>query len=824
MEQKYCFGCMQHVDDPEQVCPYCGFDPAGYEIDPHQLQPGTILHDRYMVGKVIGEGGFGITYVGRDTLLDMKVAVKEFYMNGFVNRNNTVSMLVQASVGTNAELFEKNKEKFIDEARVLARFADEDGIVGIRDFFEENNTAYMIMDFLEGQTLRAYLEKNGKMMPDDVIRIMRPVMNSLQNVHEQNVIHRDISPDNIMMLKNGRVKLLDFGAAREISKTDIRSLSVILKPGYAPEEQYRSKGMQGPWTDVYALCATMYRCIAGVTPDEAMERMFNDNLAPLSDVSACTPSVSSVIMKGLSVRQEGRYRSVRELQQDLERALCDPAFRAAAAETNGKRMPNGDVTIYAGGDAVTQSSRTEAARQTVQTQGTQIPSQTHVTATRPQNTVSQTQGSKTGTGMNPSKTISQVGGSVTYVDPVQTGSSEKTDGGTGGQTVKKKKKKWWLIPVIAVPVLLILIVGIIVVGSLAGKSGKGIPPTMDEYQFELNGVKYRVPLLYADLEKEGWEFEDPSVAMKELTPGGSETLVNLINGYGRIKASFYNPTESTLPLREAEIDLIYVHSVGLNDNYLNEERNTFSCVTNTENTFLTLGQTVKKDLKAYKKYAEVKGNAYVFEQDSQHRIEVDFTGDTVTTVILKNREADFIASEILQSAPEYDAQALLMELPVAVSDTRDGSNAVLTCGVQVKELVNEAGWTIEKAPEYLGSRMEGEVFLRLNTTTTAVVKAYNPFDNPLVTGECIVTGINTTLYVETQEPLWYVGINGTVYDAWNDTAVKDLKMLGFEETDSGVFTGDTGAKVTVYLNDDASITGVALDAKTSTQQFFDSLN
>ena len=819
MEQKYCFGCMQHVEDPGQVCPYCGFDPAGYEIDPHQLQPGTILHDRYMVGKVIGEGGFGITYVGRDTLLDMKVAVKEFYMNGFVNRNNTVSMLVQASVGTNAELFEKNKEKFIDEARVLARFADEDGIVGIRDFFEENNTAYMIMDFLEGQTLRSYLEKNGKIPTDDVIRIMRPVMNSLQNVHDNNVIHRDISPDNIMMLKNGRVKLLDFGAAREISKTDIRSLSVILKQGYAPEEQYRSKGNQGPWTDVYALCATMYRCIAGVTPDESMERMFKDNLESLCDVSACAPSVSSVIMKGLAVRQEDRYRSVRELQQDLERAIRDPAFRAVGVNENEKKSGNSDATIYVGGDAVTRPPATETIKPnaTVQTQGTQIPAQTHVTAQR-------TQGGTTGTAAKTGQTISQINKTVTYVDPENTGSFGKDAGNGVDRTVKKKKKKWWLIPVIAVPALLFLIIGIVVIGSLAGKSGGGVPETLDEYQFELNGVKYSVPLLYADLEKAGWEFADASVAEKELQPGKSETIVELINGYGKIQVDFYNPTESTIPLREAEIDGIHVYRSALNDNYLNEERNSFSCITDAEKPFLTLGQTVKKDLKAYKKDAYAKGSEYIFGQDSEHKIVVSFTQNTVTGVYLKNREADFIASEILQEAPEYDAQALLMEFPVAISDTKDGSNAVLACGVQVKELVNEAGWTIEKAPEYLGSRMEGEVYLRLNTTTTAVVTAYNPFDDPLVTGECIVTGINTVLDVETQEPLWYVGVNGTVYDTWDDTAAKDLKLLGFEETGSGEYTDDAGGKVTVHMDGGAKITGVVLDAKESTQQFFDSMD
>ncbi len=326
MENDYCYGCMTHTENGDHSCGKCGYDPVSYVVAPHHLPPGTVLHERYLLGKVLGEGGFGITYVGRDTLLDMKVAVKEFYMNGYVNRNNTVSHEVLASVGTGADLFTQNKAKFIEEARVLARFSNEVGIVGIRDFFEENGTAYMIMDFIEGTTLRTYLERKGKMPMRDVIMIMEPVMHALQHVHEQNVIHRDISPDNIMITPEKQIKLLDFGAAREISKNDAKSLSVILKPGYAPEEQYRSRGQQGTWTDVYALSATMYRCISGITPDDAMERMFEDKVKPLHQICACTPAVSSVIMKGLSVRKDGRYQSIRELRKDLERALDDPNF------------------------------------------------------------------------------------------------------------------------------------------------------------------------------------------------------------------------------------------------------------------------------------------------------------------------------------------------------------------------------------------------------------------------------------------------------------------------------------------------------------------
>lgn len=324
MEQNLCLGCMEYMEPEVEYCG-CGYKPDEYEPEPHHLRPGTMLRERYQVGRVMGEGGFGITYVGRDTVLDLKVAVKEFYMSGYVNRNNTYSTLVRASVGSHTELFERNREKFLTEARVLAKFANEEGIVGIRDFFEENNTAYIVMNFLTGETLRDYLKEHRKISWEKTIQIMNPVINSLGTVHNHKVIHRDISPDNIMLTNDGKVKLLDFGAAREVSQTDIKSLSVILKPGYAPEEQYRSKGQQGPWTDIYALCATMYCCISGVVPDDSMERMFEDKLKPLCEVEpACSVAISNVIAHGMAVRQKDRYQSIEELRKDLDKALANP--------------------------------------------------------------------------------------------------------------------------------------------------------------------------------------------------------------------------------------------------------------------------------------------------------------------------------------------------------------------------------------------------------------------------------------------------------------------------------------------------------------------
>ena len=331
-KQLYCYKCMSPISSVDDACS-CGFVSSSYSAEPHQLQAGSMLRDRYYIGKVLGEGGFGITYVGCDTVLNLKVAIKEFYMSGYVNRNNTISASVAASQGNAEELFAKNRQKFLGEARVLAKFANELGIVGIRDFFEENNTAYIVMDFLEGETLREYLKKTRKMPWRDTIQTITPILNSLKHVHDENIIHRDISPDNIMITSDGKVKLLDFGAAREVSESDVKSLSVILKPGYAPEEQYRSKGKQGPWTDIYALCATMYVCITGTLPEESMDRLFEDTLKAPSELEpSCDPALDAVILKGMAVRSADRYQNIEDLQKALDAVLNGEAPVVAPAQ------------------------------------------------------------------------------------------------------------------------------------------------------------------------------------------------------------------------------------------------------------------------------------------------------------------------------------------------------------------------------------------------------------------------------------------------------------------------------------------------------------
>ncbi|MCM1155994.1 MAG: protein kinase [Roseburia sp.] len=316
--EKLCMGCMKELKQPG-VCPHCGYRADSAGAEGHYLRPYTILNGKYLVGRVLGEGGFGITYIGYDLNLEMPVAIKEFYPNGYVTRESGVTSMVSAYQGANLEAVSKWKNNFIREARTLAKCSHLSGIVGVKDFFEENGTAYIVMEYLDGMNLKSYVKANGgKVEITSLLRSLEPVMASLSKVHEYGLIHRDISPDNIMLLPGGAMKLLDFGAARDYASEDEKSLSVMLKPGYAPEEQYRTKGKQGPWSDVYAFAATIYKCVTGVTPPESMERMRQDELKRPSELGIfMNPQMENALLKGMEVYAEKRYQSMAEFMNAL---------------------------------------------------------------------------------------------------------------------------------------------------------------------------------------------------------------------------------------------------------------------------------------------------------------------------------------------------------------------------------------------------------------------------------------------------------------------------------------------------------------------------
>ena len=313
---QYCFHCMKPLGI-SSICSHCGHSNSELKnTPPYHLVPGSVLHDKYLVGRVLGEGGFGITYMGLNTILSKRVAIKEFYPNGAANRTNSISKNVIVSTGK--ELFFQNGvERFLQEAKNVAMFSEEEGVVDILDYFQENSTAYIVMEYLEGETLQSFVNTKGPMNSQEVISRLIPVIKSLAVMHKEGIIHRDISPDNIMYTRHGKMKLMDFGSARYFTNEE-RAMSIIVKQGYAPVEQYSSKSKQGPFTDVYALCATIYACITGKVPEYSLDRVSNDTLVPPSKLGfSILPHHEAALMHGLKVNAKERTQNMDALYQEF---------------------------------------------------------------------------------------------------------------------------------------------------------------------------------------------------------------------------------------------------------------------------------------------------------------------------------------------------------------------------------------------------------------------------------------------------------------------------------------------------------------------------
>ncbi|MBY6263300.1 serine/threonine protein kinase [Azospirillum sp. 412522] len=302
-------------------CRSCGF-PAKSDNRPGvHLVPGTLLHGRYRAGRVLGQGGFGATYLGWDDRLRVKVAIKEYYPANLIARTPNAAAVSPFS-DEHAETFAAGLEKFLEEARTLARLRDVREIVGVQDFFEENGTAYLVMELLEGRTMKKYLaDSGGRIDVKRTLSVVMPIAKALQAIHDQGLIHRDISPDNIFLTNGGDRKLLDFGAARQTARPGA-GLTVILKPGYAPPEQYSNEGRQGPWSDVYALCATIYLALTGRTPPDATARFMNDKVPKPSELGVVlAPGFEKVLLSGLAMRWQDRPQSMKDLLRAMTNAL-----------------------------------------------------------------------------------------------------------------------------------------------------------------------------------------------------------------------------------------------------------------------------------------------------------------------------------------------------------------------------------------------------------------------------------------------------------------------------------------------------------------------
>ncbi len=334
-----CLGCMEVFEDTYgDVCPHCGYNQVAPREKPFHLEPGSDLENgKYTIGKAIGSGGFAITYIAWDNVLTKKIAIKEYFPGAIANRTANSTKVMPYDDEDKIYQYEMGINSFVEEALNLVQLDEKSGIVHAFDSFIANNTAYIVMDYIPGKTLKEIQkEVNGPIPYTQVAEWIVPVLKSLDEVHKKGVIHRDIAPDNIMVNENA-AKLIDFGAARNcFSETK----SIQLKRGYAPEEQYTEHGNQGPWTDTYAIAATMYHLITGKLPQESTKRREKDTLLPPSQIGIeIAPDFEAALMQALSLDIEKRFRSAGALaeafkiEKEEEPIIDDPVTPQISKKT-----------------------------------------------------------------------------------------------------------------------------------------------------------------------------------------------------------------------------------------------------------------------------------------------------------------------------------------------------------------------------------------------------------------------------------------------------------------------------------------------------------
>lgn len=315
MEQNLCYNCFHTMDEQTAVCPLCGHDPAADQDKyPLALPPGTILIGQYILGHVLGQGGFGITYVAQDHKSKGLVAIKEFFPDTLSSR--TAKYAVTAYSGEREDNFQYGKKCFLDEAKTLAEFMEHPNVVHVIQYFEENGTAYFVMEYIHGTTLQEHITaEGGKISWQKAVDLLLPIMDALGAVHAKGIVHRDVTPDNIVITDDGCVKLLDFGAARYTLGNKSHSLDIVLKHGFAPKEQYTRRGRQGPYTDIYSLAATLYYITTGRMLPDSIDRMEEDDLILPSSLGVdIPPKAEDALVKALSVRHEDRYQNMQEFK------------------------------------------------------------------------------------------------------------------------------------------------------------------------------------------------------------------------------------------------------------------------------------------------------------------------------------------------------------------------------------------------------------------------------------------------------------------------------------------------------------------------------
>ena len=317
MASELCMNCFS-VKGQYEVCPFCGYVEGTKPKQPHYLTPGTILANHFIVGNAIGFGGFGITYKCFDTTLGVVVAVKEFYPAGLVNRAPGECSVGLLS-GDKQNQYQAQLKRFLMEAQSIAQFGKAKDIVNVYDFFEANNTAYIIMEYVDGVLLKDYLERQGRMEPEVALNVIHPIIEAVKKIHAKGIIHRDISPDNIFISDERNVKIFDFGAAQLNDSSEGMAGEKIIKVGYSAPEQYRDKSKQGFFTDIYSVGAILYQMVTGIKPMEATEREFKDSLKSPAELGVdIEPNIDRAIMEAMAVRPELRFQSIQQFEDALE--------------------------------------------------------------------------------------------------------------------------------------------------------------------------------------------------------------------------------------------------------------------------------------------------------------------------------------------------------------------------------------------------------------------------------------------------------------------------------------------------------------------------
>ncbi len=315
-----CYNCFKEYDEELEFCPYCGQNFEELPSDEYLLSPGTLLLDRYLIGKAVGSGGFGNVYKAWDKKLETIVAVKEYYPQSIVNRIPGTAEVVLVS-GKNRKEFKYGKSRLLQEARNIAKFSSHKNIVNVFEFFETNNTSYMVMEYLHGMPLNKYLKEcGGKLDSETATFIVSAVCDALLPLHKAGIIHRDISPDNIYICENKVITLFDFGTAEFPDGKN--ELPVIVKQGFAPPEQYETENRQGAWTDIYALGASLYLLLTGEKPDASPDRKVIDELkTPMEVNPEISEQLSNAVMKAMAIDMHLRFQNVSEFKKAIQGEL-----------------------------------------------------------------------------------------------------------------------------------------------------------------------------------------------------------------------------------------------------------------------------------------------------------------------------------------------------------------------------------------------------------------------------------------------------------------------------------------------------------------------